>query len=336
MYISGITDGDLPRLTNQGGYDAFVAKYNSQGARQWTRQFGSTANEADVRVSADILGNVYVSGTTYGNLQGLRAGFQDAFLSKYDSAGTHQWTKQFGSSASEWGFDLSADGLGNVYVTGRTDELFEGMANLWDTFLIKFDSAGTQQWRRQFGSQDMDTSVGVSADGLGNVYIAGTTFGNLGGQNAGSLDSFVIKYDDAGNLKWTRQIGTVDNDSCFGVSADGLGNVYSVINGNLVGTNAGGSDAYITKFDSDGSLVSVLQMGTSTTDIGRGVSADKLGSVYLTGYTAGDLAGPNAGIFDAFLAKHFDQAVPEPHVGMLALAAAGALSEGRRRRRFSA
>ena len=42
----------------------------------------------------------------------------------------------------------------------------------------------------------MDASRGVSADGLGNVYISGYTGGDLGGPNAGDIDAFVAKYRD--------------------------------------------------------------------------------------------------------------------------------------------
>ena len=82
------------------------------------------------------------------------------------------------------------------------------------------------QWTRQLGTSADDDSYGVSADGLGNVYISGYTDGSLGGPNAGSDDAFVSKYDAAGNFQWTRQLGTSATDDSYGVSADGLGNVY--------------------------------------------------------------------------------------------------------------
>ena len=95
----------------------------------------------------------------------------------------------------------------------------------------------------------MTTSYGVSADGLGNVYISGYTGGSLGGPNAGGNDAFVSKYDAAGNFQWTRQLGTSASDLSYGVSADGLGNVYfsGYTLGSLGGPNAGGDDAFVVK-----------------------------------------------------------------------------------------
>ena len=65
----------------------------------------------------------------------------------------------------------------------------------------------------------MDYNGGVSADGLGNVYISGDTTGGLGGDNAGAYDAFVSKYDAAGNLLWTEQLGTAMSDHGNGVIA---------------------------------------------------------------------------------------------------------------------
>ena len=42
----------------------------------------------------------------------------------------------------------------------------------------------------------LEQGMGISADGLGNVYISGYTEGSLGGPNAGDKDAFVAKFVD--------------------------------------------------------------------------------------------------------------------------------------------
>ena len=68
----------------------------------------------------------------------------------------------------------------------------------------------------------------------------------------------------------------------------------------------------------------IRQFGTPPRNLGLGVAADGMGSIYVSGITAGDLAGPGAnslfGYDDAFVAKISD--VPEP--GSLAIAVIGA------------
>ncbi len=80
----------------------------------------------------------------------------------------------------------------------------------------------------------------MSTDGLGNVYISGWTTGSLDGANAGEFDAFVAKYDAAGNLQWTQQLGTSSDDESFGVSTDGLGHIYfaAITRGELGAPNA--------------------------------------------------------------------------------------------------
>lgn len=176
---------------------------------EWTRQLGTSSSDYSQGVSADGLGNVYISGRTSGSLAGPIVGADDAFVSKYNAAGTLEWTRQLGTSSSDPSYGVSADGLGNVYISGWTGGSLDGPnAGLSDAFVSKYDAAGTLQWSRQLGTSTTDASRGVSADGLGNVYISGYTGGSLGGPNAGSSDAFVSKYDAAGTLQWTRQVGS--------------------------------------------------------------------------------------------------------------------------------
>ena len=172
---------------------------------EWTEQLGSNRRDESNGVSADGLGNVYISGGTWGNLGGANAGSTDAFVSKYDAAGTLLWTEQLGSNSWDQSLGVSADGLGNVYVSGYTEGDLGGTnAGFSDAFVSKYDAAGTLLWTEQLGSNSPDGSNGVSADGLGNVYISGATRGNPGGANAGSHDAFVSKYDAAGNAPLDR------------------------------------------------------------------------------------------------------------------------------------
>ncbi len=308
VYISGETGGDL-QGTNAGGSDAFVSKYNSSGTLLWTKQLGTSSFDYSYGVSADGLGNVYISGETDGDLEGSNAGSTDAFVSKYNASGTLLWTKQLGTGSAERSWDVSADGLGNVYISGFTQGNLDGTsAGGFDAFVSKYNSGGTLLWTEQLGTSSTDVSLGVSADGLGNVYISGITQGSLNGTNAGLNDTFVSKYNSNGTLLWTKQLGTSSSDYSWDVSADGLGSVYisGYTSGSLEGTNAGGLDAFVSKYNSSGTLLWVEQFGTNTSDASYGVSADGLGGVYISGETYGDLDGTNAGGADAFVVRITD------------------------------
>jgi hypothetical protein len=331
VYISGYTWGDLGG-PNGGEYDAFVSKYDELGALEWTRQFGTSASDLSSGVSADGLGNVYVAGSIYGLLDGSYSGDR-AFLSKYDEEGELLWTHQLGINNIDNVEAVCADGLGSVYVSGNT----AGAGN--DAFVAKYDAEGALQWVRESGTQYDDASFAVSSDGRGNVYIAGYTGGDLGGPQAGDWDAFVSKYDAAGNLQWIRQLGSSRCDEALGLSADGQGNVY--ISGLTIGNMMGGpnpgayspDNAFVAKYDAAGTLQWTHQFLTPGFNQGRGVSADGLGNVYLSGVTSGEFGGPIAGWEDAWVARIIDDQfqVPEPSALLLALAALVCLAGWRRR-----
>jgi hypothetical protein len=275
-----------------GGLHVGMAVSAHAQALEWVRQFGTAESEWSHSVSADGLGNVYISGITFGSLGGPHLGNGDAFISKFDAAGTLQWTRQLGTTLQDSSASISADGLGNVYISGYTDGLMAGQP---DAFVSKYDAAGSLQWTRQLGTDSFEGSHGVSADGLGNVYITGDTGGSLDGPNAGPADVFISKYDAAGNLQWTKQMGTNGSDQSNGVSADGLGNVF--ISG-YTGGGIGPADAFISRYDAAGNLQWTKQLTTAERVESRGVSADGLGNVYISGAFCCDNRG------DAFVSKY--------------------------------
>ena len=261
VYVTGFTSGNLDGNTNAGGADLFVVKYNSSGVKQWTRQLGTHRVDVAFDISTDSSGNVYVTGYTYGWLDGQRnAGGADLFVVKYNSSGVKQWTRQLGTTSGDWARGIRTDSSGNVYVTGHTSGSFDGNTNagVADLFLVKYDSAGDRKWTKQLGTYEMDEAFDISTDSSGNVYVTGYTSGSFDGNtNAGGADLFLVKYDSAGDRKWTKQLGTPSTDKPQSIATDSDGNVYvtGYTHGGLDGnTNAGSVDLFVVKYDSNGNL----------------------------------------------------------------------------------
>ena len=298
VYVTGHTWGGLDGNTNAGSSDLFVVKYDSGGIKQWTQQLGSSSSELVHGISTDSSDNVYVTGYTFGSLDGsTNFGTEDLFVVKYDSGGIKQWTQQLGSSSPDHAHGISTDSSGNVYVTGHTWGGLDGNTNAGssDLFVVKYDSDGIKQWTQQLGTSFDDYAQGIITDPSGNVYVTGYTWGGLDGNtNVGSDDLFVVKYDSDGIKQWTQQLGTSSPDHAYGISTDSSGNVYVTGStwGGLDGnTNAGSSDLFVVKYDSDGIKQWTQQLGTYTYDEARGISTDLSGNAYVTGYTQGDLDG---------------------------------------------
>jgi hypothetical protein len=267
----------------------------------WSRQIGTPGNETTWyevghAVSADGLGNVYVSGETDGNLGGINAGGTDVFLAKYNFAGTLAWTKQLGTSGYEDAHGVAADSLGNNFISGWTQGSLGGPnAGSTDAFVSRYDVNGNLQWTRQVGTAADDRSFGLAADGAGNVYSVGWTYGSLAGPLTGTINAFLYKYNSAGSLLWAKQSNFSPFSSGYAVTSDTLGNVF------ITGTTV--FDTFVSKYDSAGNFQWNQVFGSAQFDEGAALAADGLGNVYVVGETRGNLAGPNLGFSDAYLSK---------------------------------
>jgi hypothetical protein len=108
-----------------GWADAFVAKLNSSGVRQWHTFLGSGSEDTGHDIAVDESGNVYVVGrswATWGtNPVNPYAGADDAFAAKLNSSGVLQWNTFLGSGSYDWGNGIAVDGSGNIYVVGESD-----------------------------------------------------------------------------------------------------------------------------------------------------------------------------------------------------------------------
>ena len=79
---------------------AFTITFNSsaQSNRTWATYYGGENEEDGYAVATDVSGNVYLSGYTEspsdiasGGFQNTHGGGSDAFLVKFDAAGTRLW-----------------------------------------------------------------------------------------------------------------------------------------------------------------------------------------------------------------------------------------------------
>ena len=271
LYVTGVTFGGLDWNTSAGANDLFVVKYNSSGTKEWTEQLGSASSDAANGVATDSSGNVYVTGITYGGLDGnSNKDNADLFVVKYNSSGTKQWTKQYGTGQYDEARGVATDSSGNVYVVGGTKGNLNGISNSGrtDAFVIKFNSSGTKQWTKKLGTAQNDLANGVATDSSGNFYVTGFTYQHLDGNtSAGNADLFVVKYNSSGTKQWTKQLGTSSTDLADGVATDSSGNVYVVgyTYGGLDGnTNTGGSDLFVVKYNSSGTKQWTKQLGSSS------------------------------------------------------------------------
>jgi hypothetical protein len=118
VFVTGETNGSLAGPYLGGHGDAWLARYDQDGNRLWLRQFGTPEWDRAQAVAPDNAGGVFVAGGTVGLFGGSSAGKWDAWLMRYDAAGSPMWTYQFGTPELDAAEALAPDGAGGVYMGG--------------------------------------------------------------------------------------------------------------------------------------------------------------------------------------------------------------------------
>jgi hypothetical protein len=268
----------------------YLAQYDAAGNLLWQHNSTAQIGREGVGVAADAQGNIFqvVSAGADGTPTSLNA---------YDPAGALRWTTYV--SPGEHIFSVAVDDLGYAYASSYISSGF--------VFVRKFDGAtGEILWNTPIATGGTNNSTGVSADRLGNIYVAAYTNGSLLGPNAGGYDSLLIKLSDAGDVLWTRQFGTPQMDLGFIVSTDGFGNAYlsGQTMGSLGGPSAGDQDNFLAKYDAAGNQLWIRQFGTSGQDSISTSWIDSAGNVYQAMHTRGALGGAHQGESDIVVVKY--------------------------------
>jgi hypothetical protein len=356
-------------LTNSGGADIFLAKYNSNGIVQWATTISGPSDEEVPIIATDSDDNIYIachsfsqnvtynsfsnwdSGNIYLSTFGSIRRFSpyDIYLAKYNSAGSAQWATLIGGFDAERSPFVTADVFGNVYVSGHfnssqiTINSFSNVSsqtiitssfgflpivgtNTFDIFLAKYNSSGVVQWATSIGGNSSETLPVIGSDMLCNVYIAGqfnslnlsinnfsnvssgiitiSTIGSL--SNSGAVDLFLAKYNSIGSAQWVTNItGTGSETDVFlsvfsnqsiyvagqydavpllinNYSNISAGVIYTSTFGNIL-SNSGGFDIFLAKYNTSGAAQWTTTMNGIGSETNVAISSDQNDNVYISG-----------------------------------------------------
>ena len=299
-----------------GCHDAFIAKFSNTGVPLWATYYGGNSNDIGYSITADAIGNVFVTGFTLSTnfpSQSLGTFFQqnysggniyggDVFILKFDNLGTRLWATYYGGSGGDRGYSITADAIGNVFVTGYTNSSnfpicdtcagFQGIyrGGQTDVFILKFDNMGNRLWATYYGGTRLDEANSITTDRNGNVFVTGSTassdlpvlntgtyFQNYDGNN----DGFILKFDNVGNPLWATFYGGTKIDVASSIVIDGNGNAF--VTGHTYSSDfpvfdagsffqdtlgsKGTSDAFILKFDNAGNRLWATYYGGTLFEI---------------------------------------------------------------------
>lgn len=248
-----------------------------------------------------------------------------------------EWGTYFGGEQSEYAYANAVDNSGCVYFTGMTISTSnvatvgahrQNHLGLADAFLTKLSKNGTVRWATYYGGRFSDYSRSIAIDKSDNIYIGGNTNSDTGIATlnpANKSDAFIVKFDSSGIRYWGIYAGLTTNGGVSVISLDTQGNVYlagsttsstgAASQGAHQVRGGGGSDGVLAKYSTTGTYLWSTYYGGSQLDRIESIITDKLGNVYIAGYTASpdSISTPGShqvnyksGHYDAFIAKFND------------------------------
>ncbi len=145
------------------------------------------------------------------------------------------------------------------------------------------------------------TAADTVVDASGNIYVIGNATGNFGSQlNQGAQDSYLTKYDSAGNVLWQKLLGSAGTANGNGLALDPSGGVIvtgsttaDVVPGSVANGN---EDSFVARYDASGNQMWIKQIQTLANNRSNAVSVDASGNIYIGGSVSGyPIANPVGG-----------------------------------------
>jgi hypothetical protein len=328
LYAAGFVQGSMDGETYVSpGFDsAFITKYDLNGNKAWTRMLGvagAATNVPSLRI--DSSENIFVTGSTAGTLDGQAfSGTRNLFMSKFNSAGTKQWTRLRGAGETN-GNAISLDSSGNAYSLGyffasALDSLTNTGWGQSAAQIVKYDTNGN--W---LGTNGVASTSGIflvqgyasAISANGNIIMGGVSESSArcSISNGNRIPAIFIFNSSMTYTGCGSVTATSTGSFIFGLETDSSNNIYAVgytdsntFDGITKTSTAGTGnfDMFLIKFNSAGTRVWTRLYGAPGATNTRGMAITLSGSsLFLTGYTNGNLNGETLnGTQDMFIMKY--------------------------------
>ncbi len=244
----------------------------------WSVSVGGSYNDDAYSGCLTSDGGYAILGATFS----YGAGGYDVYLLKLDSLGDTLWSKTFGGSEADYGYDIQETVDGGLILVGATQSQGAGGK---DVYLAKTDSVGTMLWTRTFGGASDDDGRSVRQTDDGGYVVAGTTQS----YGPGLTDLYLIKTNANGDTLWTRAYGSVSGETGSAVRITPDGGYIAV--GTTGGFGSGYSSLYAVRTDADGDSVWADAFGGDKADMGYSVAIVPDSGFVFVGATASFGAG---------------------------------------------
>jgi len=245
----------------------------------WSQTYGGTDDDRAYSVIKTSDGGYALAGYTdsYGSNG-------DFWLVKTDWTGGIQWNKNYGGAGMDVARSVVQTSDGGYALAGYTYS-YGTPAGKSDFWLVKTNSAGTEQWRNNYGGEDQEIAYSVVQTSDGGYALAGYTASITAGTNF-----TLVKTNSAGTEQWKKTYGGVNIDIARSVVQTSDGG-YALAGHTLSYGTPGFYDFWLVKTNSTGSQQWANNYGEAMDDYCYSLVETSDGGYALAGYTYSYAAG---------------------------------------------
>jgi len=247
----------------------------------WEYEYGDEQNHQMGNNTLQTSDNGYLVSFIEDDLEGDSG--SNYGLAKLLAEGQQEWIKTFGGSETDTPVKIFKTDSGNFLLLGHSRSNNGDVSNNhgdFDIWILKIDESGTILWEKNYGGSQSDNAIDIAEDPEGGFVVLGASSSSDGDitENNGSLDYWLFKISENGDLIWGKTYG--------GSSYDWPHNLVRTIDGGWLvsGTSTsqngdisnplGGLDIWIIKVDSEGNLLWDKSFGDDADNWNSGMIAD--------------------------------------------------------------
>lgn len=200
----------------------------------------------------------------------------DVLVLKLYPNGDTVWTRMYGDSGYEFGYNACQTGPGYMIAGGSNSP---GLG-AGDIFSIRINASGDTLQTYRYGGTGDETCLGgtaINVSSEGNYVFAGQTLS----YGAGLIDAYLFKTDYTGAVLWSRTYGGAQSEQ--GGSVIRTSDSGFVWCGHTTSFGSGITDLYLVRTDSLGNMLWSKSYGLGTMEIGFNGIQTSDGGFLLTG-----------------------------------------------------
>lgn len=270
--------------------------YSQTPTVEWKKTIGGTLDENLYEIIQTSDGGFVFVGQSTSNDFDIVGNYGNADVSviKLNASGNIVWQKHFGGTLTDESFSvLQTTDLGYIIAGSTQSNDLDISLNhgSFDAWVLKIDALGSLQWEKTYGGTQSDGFQSIEATNDNGFIAVGHSYSSNGNvtNNYGSMDAWVVKINNLGNIVWQKNFGGSDVDYFYDIKKTNDNKYILVGETNSTDvdiTNVYGSyDAWIIKIDNLGNVEWKNSFGGSNYDSFKSIDITTDNSIIVSGYS---------------------------------------------------